>query len=254
MFGPDTVYQHRLALTNLIGKGSNMATQTICKVEGCGNTGKITRGLCDMHYQRLRKNGDPLKVKVTRYKGAVCLVTECCNSAKIKGLCHLHYNRKRTTGSLDLTDSGPTRLEWMTQISSISQEGCLKWPFAVCPHGRGVLKFEGRMRSAPWVMCFLVHGSPPTEKHEAAHSCGNGHHGCLNPTHLRWSTRKENEMDKVMHGTLCRGSDINTSKLSCADVLDIRESASSGVVLAKRYGVSTAAISAVRTRKTWRHV
>ena len=32
---------------------------TECTVEDCGRSGRITRGYCNMHYQRFRKCGDP---------------------------------------------------------------------------------------------------------------------------------------------------------------------------------------------------
>ena len=59
MFGPDTVYQHRLALTNLNYGGSNMAIQTICEVEGCGKTSRA-RGWCVSHYKRWKRHGNAL--------------------------------------------------------------------------------------------------------------------------------------------------------------------------------------------------
>lgn len=32
----------------------------ICKIEGCTNNGRITRGMCNSHYQRWLRHGDPL--------------------------------------------------------------------------------------------------------------------------------------------------------------------------------------------------
>lgn len=54
--------------------------------------------------------------------------------------------------------------------------------------------------TAQWLerhMCKLKNGDPPTPDHEAAHSCGNGKHGCINPNHLRWATDAENMADTV---------------------------------------------------------
>lgn len=33
-------------------------------------------------------------------------------------------------------------------------------------------------------MCELVYGKPPMPKHQAAHNCGKGNLGCINPKHL----------------------------------------------------------------------
>jgi hypothetical protein len=38
-------------------------------------------------------------------------------------------------------------------------------------------------------MCELVNGPPPLGA-LAAHSCGRGHDGCVDPRHLRWATYK----------------------------------------------------------------
>lgn len=36
-----------------------MADKPVCKIEGCGKGGKLTRGWCAMHYGRYRAHGDP---------------------------------------------------------------------------------------------------------------------------------------------------------------------------------------------------
>jgi hypothetical protein len=46
-------------------------------------------------------------------------------------------------------------------------------------------------------------GPPPTPDHEAAHSCPDGENSlCVNPTHLYWATREENEQDKRLYRAL----------------------------------------------------
>lgn len=40
-------------------------------------------------------------------------------------------------------------------------------------------------------------GPPPTPKHEAGHTCPDGENDlCVNPYHLEWMTRTENERSK----------------------------------------------------------
>lgn len=36
-----------------------MATHRVCSIEGCGNTNRVKRGLCNMHYLRWKRHGDP---------------------------------------------------------------------------------------------------------------------------------------------------------------------------------------------------
>jgi hypothetical protein len=48
------------------------------------------------------------------------------------------------------------------------------------------------------LVCEETHGLPPTPKHDAAHKTRSGCLGklCVNPWHIRWATRSENERDK----------------------------------------------------------
>lgn len=107
--------------------------------------------------------------------------------------------------------------------------------------------------TASRVMCMASHGEPPSDTHEAAHSCGNGNKGCVNPKHLYWATPTENQTDRVLHGTSNRGSAQWNSKLKIEDVLHIRELllTTSQKEIATLYGVSQSAINNIKTRKSW---
>lgn len=48
-----------------------------------------------------------------------------------------------------------------------------------------------------------MHTAPSsTPAHECRHICGNGHLGCVTPSHLEWGTHAENMADAVAHGTV----------------------------------------------------
>lgn len=86
-------------------------------------------------------------------------------------------------------------------LSDTSAE-CLIWPLSRDPYyGRGRMGFEGRHYWAHRLMCEMVHGPAPSEYHQAAHNCGNGSGGCVNPKHLEWKTNSENQLDRRAHGT-----------------------------------------------------
>jgi hypothetical protein len=57
------------------------------------------------------------------------------------------------------------------------------------------------VRRAHRVMCEIAHGPKPAPGFVAAHTCGKGREGCVNPRHLRWASQKENMADKLLHGT-----------------------------------------------------
>lgn len=185
-----------------------------------------------------------------------CRVESCAREARTKGLCGMHYQRAARHGDPDARARAPkvdnsVKLEWIAGLRSEPGSGCIKWPFSVAAHGRGVVRYAGRLTSAPHAVAKHFHGDPPEGSNEAAHSCGNGHQGCVNPAHLRWATRAENESDKATHGTLRRGSAINSNRLTEDDVRAIRRSDERGAALASRYGVTPGTISNIRLRQSW---
>jgi hypothetical protein len=78
-----------------------------------------------------------------------------------------------------------------------SRDECLIYPFKRYTNGYGGTWVDGIETYAHRHMCKTKHGEPPTPEHEAAHRCGNGKRGCINPNHLRWATHAENMADTV---------------------------------------------------------
>ena len=90
-----------------------------CSVEGCEKIA-VARGMCDMHYRRWRKNGDPSVG--ARREVKPCSVEGCPNASEARTLCHGHY--------LALL----RRAEWPTRLLSDRQPRTC----AVPECGRGV--------------------------------------------------------------------------------------------------------------------
>jgi hypothetical protein len=89
-----------------------------------------------------------------------------------------------------------------------------------------------------------------------------GLEGCHNDGHpancalgnLRWDTHRENQTDRVRHGTVPRGSRSGVAKLNEAAVADIRKRLAAGATrreLAMAFGVSPSTISAIRSGQNW---
>ena len=84
------------------------------------------------------------------------------------------------------------------------------------------------------------------------HDDGNHLNNCIK--NLYYGTQKQNMADRARHYEEKHGSPERPSnaKLTDDDVRFIRASPASQKTLAERYGITQAAISHIRTRKTWK--
>lgn len=187
-----------------------------CSHPGCDRKDtRIVRGLCTPHYDRLRKYGDP---------------------------------------SLGMPLNGSAQKFLTDVVMKHIGDECLIWPFAKSGVGYGQVVIDGKKVNVHRQVCTELHGQPPTSRHEAAHSCGNGHLGCVSPRHLSWKTASENQMDRAIHGTSNRGERQWNAKLTSEDVRRIRLMFSpnrTDTDIAELFGVSSSAIRAIRIRASW---
>lgn len=128
---------------------------------------------------------------------------------------------------------------------------CLIFPFFRDPDsGYGRLSHHGDLLYAHREMCKLVNGPPPSDIHEASHSCGCGHDGCIHPKHLSWKTPSENQLDRSGHGTATTNEFGSRGKLTYEQMAEI--AALKGTepqrVTAKRYGVHFETISRLQRK------
>lgn len=187
----------------------------------------------------------------------LCAVEGCGKTVEKRGWCNAHYARWRRSG--DANEGRPLRAapgakaDWLASHSTYSGDDCLRWPYAYNPNGYAESVVDGQKTSANRAMCILAHGPAPSDRHEAAHTCGNGGKGCLNPRHLRWKTAAENQSDRVTDGTSNRGVRAPANKLSEDQVRAIRllEGAESRAVVATRYGITAQAVSLIWSRTNW---
>ena len=190
-----------------------------CAVAGCDALARVPRWggepYCAKHRYRVQKYGDPLAGR---------------------------------------TFSGEPQ-KYLNEVVLPYESGdCLFWPYARNSAGYGHLVVNGKTTLVHRIACEHRNGPPPFPGAQASHSCGNGHLGCCNPLHQRWDTCAGNFADKARHGTLNDGVDHYLAKLTEDDVRAIRKSTESQTVLAARYGVEQTNISAIKRRKSWKHV
>lgn len=190
----------------------------ICRVEDCNNSActesRGSCGYCNLHYQRMRRYGNPLGGRTMR--GAP--------------------------------------LEFLNRALNYNGDECLLWPFSKTNQGYGQIRLGGKLVLASRYVCGEVNGPAPNKTDHAAHECGNGHLGCITPKHLRWKTHTQNQRDKEKHGTLPKGEGHFQSKLTEKDVRDILElrGVKSQREIAMRFGVFQTTVSSILTGRTWK--
>lgn len=94
----------------------------------------------------------------------------------------------------------PTSLEVLLGYRDYTGDDCALWPLRRNNFGYAEVCENRKSKRAHRVMCEWVNGPAPGNGYYAAHSCGNGHLGCVNPKHLSWKTPSENQQDMVRHG------------------------------------------------------
>lgn len=95
---------------------------------------------------------------------------------------------------------------------------------------------------------YEIHNGPIPEGHEVMHICDNP--GCVNPSHLRIGTERQNMEDMCLKGR-------TAAKLCFEDVRRIRDLVVMGVPqseIAKHFGVSCTSVSNVVTGNSFGYV
>lgn len=191
-----------------------MANPRICSIPDCGKP-LFQREWCSAHYSRWHRHGDPL-------------------------------------GGSYMRDGQPLRY-YHEVVLTYEGDECLIWPFGRTSNGYATLWVDGRKHIVSRLLCKEANSEPPTPKHDAAHSCGSGRTGCVTKRHLVWKTRLDNNADKLVHGTQRRGERCHLSKLTEADILEIRRLSKDlrHRAIAERYGISSQYVGTIANRKCW---
>lgn len=185
----------------------------------------------------------------------ICSFEGCGKPAIARELCPKHYRMwRRSEGSNFESKWGKPEKFYRDALLEFESDECLVWPFARMKNGYAVMRHNERSILVGRRICEDAHGAPPFDKAEAAHSCGNGHLGCINKRHLSWKTSKQNADDKIAHGTKLVGSACGGSKLTENQALAIyllRNTRPRQQDVADKYGISRGTVSDIWRRHSW---
>lgn len=136
-------------------------------------------------------------------------------------------------------------------------DACIPWSFYRDSHGYAQARnpCNQRQEGAYRILWEAVYKIPFPPDKEARHTCGNGNQGCVNHLHCIPGTPVENSADKIRHETDNRGQRCASSKLTEAQVTEIRNRVQAGEkqsCLAREFGVTPSNISHLIRGVSWR--
>lgn len=127
-----------------------------------------------------------------------------------------------------------------------------------CVEHTAIFSGDGPTRSKVFAhrLSYLIHNGEIPNGLYVRHTCDNP--PCVNPAHLVLGTHLDNMRDKVERGLSHKGTQVKSSALTEAQVVEMRELYASGTTsmarLAKQFNVVVATVFCIVHRKTWRHL
>lgn len=133
--------------------------------------------------------------------------------------------------------------------------GCRLWKAGIKTKGYGGMRWNGKYQRSNRLALEARLGRPIKPGYQALHTCNA--RACVTPSHLYEGTPADNMRDRQAAGGyigVTQGEKNPASKLTAKKVRYIKRSSLMGIELAAMFGVTPAAISAVRRGKNWPHI
>jgi hypothetical protein len=151
-----------------------------------------------------------------------------------------------------------TKQELRSSVNVVND--CWEWKYSLAGGGYGTLRRHGRSWPVHRLSYFMFKRNAPLavlsdDTVHVCHKCDN--RKCINPGHLFIGNASINAADKVAKDRHNRGERVWKAKLTADDVLKIRALHKRGIKnadIAREYRVDKSAISAIVTRRNWKHI
>jgi hypothetical protein len=149
---------------------------------------------------------------------------------------------------LDEINGGSVTATWIREhLDYPHKDWCLFWPFAL--NQGGYANFGGKHLIVSRIMCEYRNGPAPADKPDAAHECGKGHEGCLNPWHLVWKSRGDNLRDIAKHGRRPKRYKVTPEQVDEIRALEGRMRPRD---IAEMYGITDNNVHQILKGKIWK--
>lgn len=152
------------------------------------------------------------------------------NYGQVKSLASIDVNGKLRRGKL------------------MAPQDTARYPKVVFKRGKPTMKYIHRL-------VLEAFSGPCPPNCEARHLDGNRLNNSL--INLEWGTRKDNQADRIKHGTDMRGENHPNTTLKTGQVVQVRSLSGLGWTykeLAEEFGVSIPAIGRIVRRESWSHI
>jgi hypothetical protein len=137
-------------------------------------------------------------------------------------------------------------------------DGCWLWTAATNEKGYGVFCVDKKTNDIQLAhrVSYRMHYGEIPDNLFVCHHCDNP--TCCNPSHLFIGTPDDNMQDKVLKDRQTKGERVVVSKLTNAQVIEIRQRYATGNIsqaqLAREYGITSATMGSLIRQETWRHL
>lgn len=149
-------------------------------------------------------------------------------------------------GLYEVSDHGRVRSIKTGCIKTYTENKLHKRPFL------GLWKSNKIKIFKPHTLILTTFVGPRPQGMECCHNDGNPWNNHL--SNLRWDTPRNNQLDRIKHGTSNRGERCAAAKLTEAQVRAILVDTRLQQVIADEYGVRQNTISRIKSGKRWRHI
>lgn len=134
--------------------------------------------------------------------------------------------------------------------------GCWLWERGIGTAGYGSIKINRKTKGAHVVSYEVANNCSILSGYCVCHTCDV--RLCINPNHLFLGTKADNQADMARKGrshvSRNRGEVNHKSRLTASEVYLIRDDPRPYRAICEAYSIKKSAVSAIKKRKTWKHI